>query len=190
MLGGAAFAWAVETLRLCLLSSTEAEYCASAAACKEALALRNLFRAFKLPFPVQYPVLIDNMSAIALACGPSAHYQRTKHIATKYHFQRQLLLGGVVRFQHQSTTEQVSDILTKVLGKVLFKKHRNVLLGRVPVVIDSHKLPESSKVYIRRHNDEVERNSKLHSLKKAFERDNSKIENRKSKIENRKSKIG
>ena len=168
MCAGGAWAWAVETLRLALLSSTEAEYCSTSSACKEVLAQKKLFKSFGLDFPNQYPVLVDNMSAIALACGPSAHYQRTKHIETKYHFQRRLLLDGVVRLQHQATGEQVSDILTKNLGKVLHKKHRSVMSGRVPIVIDSHKLPESNKVYIRRHNDEVERRTKLIALQKAF----------------------
>ena len=31
-----------------------------------------------------------------------------------------------------------------------------------------HKLPENNKVYIRRHNDEVERRTKLIALQKAF----------------------
>ena len=64
---------------------------------------------------------MDNQSAIALACGPAVHHQRTKHIDTKYHYQRQLLLAGVVRLQHQDTTVQVADILTKDLGRILHR---------------------------------------------------------------------
>jgi hypothetical protein len=127
--GGAAWSWAVETLRLQVLSSTEAEYCETASACKEVLAQERLFAAFRLPFPKQYPVLVDNHSAIALACGPAVHYQRTKHIATKYHFQRQLMLEGTIRLQHQAAHVQFSDILTKSLGKTLHRKHRRVLFG-------------------------------------------------------------
>jgi hypothetical protein len=40
---GAAWSWAVETLRLVVLSSTEAEYCGGANACKEVLAQKQLF---------------------------------------------------------------------------------------------------------------------------------------------------
>ena len=78
---GAAWSWAVETMRLQVLSSTEAEYCETANACKEVLAQQRLFAAFQLDFPQQYLILVDNHSAIALACGPAVHYQRTKHIA-------------------------------------------------------------------------------------------------------------
>ena len=87
--GGAAWSWGVGTLRLVVLSSTEAEYCFAADMCREVLAQRALFRVFNLDFPEQYPILIDNQSAIALACGPAAHHQRTKHIDIKYHLQRQ-----------------------------------------------------------------------------------------------------
>ena len=128
-----------------MLSSTEAEYVTCSNACKEVVAQKKLFQAFRLDFPDQYLVLVDNMSAIALACGPAAHHQRTKHIEIKYHYQRQLLLEGVVRFQHQATGVQVADILTKNLGKKLHKLHRDVLFGRKSMQIISHKLPESRK---------------------------------------------
>ena len=127
---GAAWSWAVETLRLVVLSSTEAEYCGGANACKEVLAQKQLFKAFQLDFPEQYPVLLDNQSAIALACGPSTHHQRTKHVATKYHYQRQLLLQGIVRFQHQATEVQIADILTKDLGGKAHRRHRDVIFGK------------------------------------------------------------
>ena len=94
-------------------------------------------------FPHQYVLLCDNHSAIALACGPAVHYQRTKHVATKYHFQRQLVLEGIVRMQHQATDVQISDILTKNLGKEKHRQHRRVLFGVDPIRIVSVALPES-----------------------------------------------
>jgi len=166
--GGAAWAWVVETLRLVVLSSTEAEYCTSASACKEVVYQKRLFKAFQLPFPDQYPVLVDNMSAIAIACGPEVHFQRTKHIDMKFHYQRQLVLDGVVRVQHQATAHQCSDILTKNLGKKLHKRHRDVLFGRKCIVIESLKLPESQKAYVRRHNDEVVRKQQQLELQRGF----------------------
>jgi len=165
---GGAWAWGVDTLRLAVMSSTEAEYCAAANACKEVLAQQALFAAFRLDFPKHYPVLIDNQSAISLACGPAAHHQRTKHIASKYHFQRKLLLDGVVRYQHQASEYLVADLLTKDLGKILHKRHREVGFGRQEMQIVSRKLPESNKVYARRHNDELALNAKALRLAQAF----------------------
>ena len=123
-----------------VLSSTEAEYCGSASACKGILAQKQLSEAFNLDFPDQHPLLLDNQSAIALACRPSAHHQRTKHIAAKYHFQRRLLLSGVVRFQHQAGEVQIADILTKDLGSKLHRAHRDVIFGRKQIEIRSLKL--------------------------------------------------
>ena len=172
--GGAAWSWAVETLRLQVLSSTEAEYCETASACKEVLAQERLFAAFRLSFPKQYPVLVDNHSAIALACGPAVHYQRTKHIATKFHFQRQLMLEGVIRLQHQATHVQFSDILTKSLGSTLHRKHRRVLFGMDPVDLVSIALPDSQKVFIRRHNELIQQRVQKEELRKAYEHENEK----------------
>ena len=73
----------------------------------------------------------------------------------KYHFQRQLVLEGVVRLQHQSTEVQVSDILTKDLGKEKHKFHRQVLFGEKSIEVISVALPASQKVYVRRHNEEL-----------------------------------
>ena len=53
--------------------------------------------------------------------------------------------------------------MTKDLGKKLHKAHRDVVFGRKPVVIDSHKLPESQKIYMRRHNEELQRKVKARS---------------------------
>ena len=136
--------------------------------CKEVLAQRALFHAFNLDFPEQYPILIDNKSAIALACGTAAHHQRTKHIDIKYHFQRQLFLEGVVRYQHQDTTVQPSGILTKDPGRNLHTCHRDVLFGRKDLQILSRKLPESAKNYLKRHNDELELNAMKLKVQQQF----------------------
>ena len=167
MRAGADWSWAVETLRLVVLSSTEAEYCGGANACKEVLAQKQLFKAFQLDFPEQYPVLLDNQSAIALACGPSSHHQRTKHVATKYHYQRQLLLQGIVRFQHQATEVQIADILTKDLGGKAHRRHRDVIFGKKAIEIIANKLPDSYRMYLTRHNDELKKNAQAVRLAQA-----------------------
>ena len=123
------------------------------------LAQERLFAAFRLQFPQQYVVLVDNHSAIALACGPAVHYQRTKHIATKYHYQRQLLLQGIVRFQHQATQVQIADIFTKDLGGKAHRRHRDVIFGKTAIEIIANKLPDSYKMHLTRHNDELKKNA-------------------------------
>jgi hypothetical protein len=45
------------------------------------------------------------------------------------------VVAGIVRLQHQDTTVQVADILTKDLGQILHRKHRDVLFGRKQIEI-------------------------------------------------------
>ena len=68
----------------------------------------------------------DNNSCIALTKNP-LHHKRTKHIDVYYHYTRQMVEEGVVVLEKISTEDQVADMLTKPLGKVLFAKHINKL---------------------------------------------------------------
>ena len=100
-------------------------------------------------------------------------YQRTKHVETKYQFQRQLLLEGILRYQHQATHVQIADMMTKDLPKKVHKLHRDVVFGSKPIIIESHKLPESQKVYMRRHNEELARKVKELKIAQQFKRDDA-----------------
>ena len=71
--------------------------------------------------------------------------------------------------QHQSTDVQISDILTKDLGKIKHKEHRRVLFGLDPIRVVSVALPESQKVYVRRHNEELAQRVKTQELKAKFD---------------------
>jgi hypothetical protein len=98
----------------------------------------------------------------SVLCGPAVHYQRTKHIDnnTKFHFQRQLLLEGVIRLQHQATDVLFfSDIL---LDKA--KRWERICTSNIDVLFlvvkiqlylsrPSCKLPESQKLAVRRHTE-------------------------------------
>ena len=70
----------------------------------------------------------------------------------------------------------VADLLTKDLGKVLHKRHREVGFGRQEMQVVSRKLPESNKVYARRHNDELALNAKALRLAQAFKKHSQQSE--------------
>ena len=71
---------------------------------------------------------------------------------------------------------QVADILTKDLGRILHRKHRDVLFGRKQIEIISRKLPDSTKAYLKRHNDQLKLNAKTLALTQAFKSNaNSKL---------------
>jgi hypothetical protein len=71
-------------------------------------------------------VFMDNKSAIALANNPVFH-KRSKHIAIKYHWIRQMVGRHLVKLVHVASEMQLADMLTKALAEVIF----NVLNERV-----------------------------------------------------------
>ena len=61
MAAGAAWSWGVESIKLQVLSSTEAEYAAGASVCRELLHARQLFAALRMDFPQPCTVFQDNI---------------------------------------------------------------------------------------------------------------------------------
>jgi hypothetical protein len=105
------------------LSSTEAEYVALAEARRETCWLRNLFG--ELGFPQTMPMTIkaDNDGSIAMAGGIQFH-PRSKHIALRHHWIRDLVANDTVQIRECRDPEQTADVLTKALLKPKFTRHR------------------------------------------------------------------
>ena len=95
------------------------------------------------------------MGAIFLTSGPSPHHQRTKHVGYRYHYVRSLVRMGKVKFQHQDTTEQPSDLMTKLLPQHAHEKHAAVLLGLAKIKIFQRPLPAVTKVYLQLHEKQL-----------------------------------
>jgi ATP-dependent helicase YprA (DUF1998 family) len=53
---------------------------------------------------------------------------RSKHIDVRFHFLRELTRDGVVTLLHCRSQEQLADIMTKPLPRVVFEKLR-MLMG-------------------------------------------------------------
>lgn len=71
------------------------------------------------------PVLkVDNKSTISLAKKPVYHY-RSKHIDTKFHFIREYVQNGNVKFEYMKTEVQLADVLTKSLTRQRFFELRD-----------------------------------------------------------------
>ena len=58
----------------------------------------------------------DNTSSINISKNPMMH-TKTKHIATKYHYLRELVQDKEVKMEFVNTKEQIVDIFTKALPK-------------------------------------------------------------------------
>ena len=106
------------------LSSTEAEYIALLEAGREACWLRNLYE--ELGYTQKSPNLLkgDNDGSIAMARNPQFH-KRSKHIATQWHWVRDLVQNGMITIESCRDPEQTADVLTKPLARPKHQKHVN-----------------------------------------------------------------
>ena len=110
------------------LSSAAAEYIAMSECAREIMGLCNVLIESGLRF--ETPVLkIDNRSAEIIANGQSTG-AGVKHIDIRYHHVKQLIKEGKLRVEHVASADNIADIFTKPLGRVLFCKHRDSLVRR------------------------------------------------------------
>jgi hypothetical protein len=103
-------------------SRTEAEYVALSEAAREACWLRSLYE--ELGFPQLVPTLIrgDNDGSIAIAKNPQFH-KRTKHIAIRWHWVRDLVREGHICVGSCRDREQTADVLTKAIPRPKHRQH-------------------------------------------------------------------
>ena len=57
------------------------------------------------------------------------HYNKSKHVARRDLFIRELVENNVVKTKFIPTAKNTADVLTKPLNKALFAVHRAKLLG-------------------------------------------------------------
>jgi hypothetical protein len=119
---GGAITWRSKKQTTIALSSTEAEYVAISEAAREACWLRNLYD--ELGFTQEDPTLIqgDNDGSIAIAKNPQFH-KRTKHIAIRWHWVRDLVRDGILQIGACRDKDQTADVLTKALPRPKHSQH-------------------------------------------------------------------
>lgn len=110
------------------LSSCEAEYISLALAAQEIVHCRQLLCDLQEEQMQPTILLCDNVAAGEL-CKSETHQQRSKHIAIRYHFIRECVKRGEILVKWCSGQDNVADMFTKPLGRVLFQRHAAKLLG-------------------------------------------------------------
>ena len=82
---------------------------------------------------IKEPVFMfcDNTSVINILKNPVMH-SKTKYIAIKYHFVRELVQDKEIILEYVHTKEQIADIFTKPLPKDAFLYLRGKL-GAIPL---------------------------------------------------------
>ena len=114
MLAGGTISWGSKKQSTVALSSTEAEYIATAHAAKEVVWLRRSL--FELKQRNEGPTILnmDNQSTITITWNPEFH-DRSKHIEIRHHFLRQKVEEEELDLAYIPTGDQVADVLTKGL---------------------------------------------------------------------------
>lgn len=122
--------------KIIAFSSCEAKYIVAATAACQGVWLNRLLGGLKCTIPCKVKLLVDNKSAINL-CKNLVHYDRSKHIDTRFHFIRECVKDGKVLVAHVSTNEQLADIRMKALGHTKFIEIRQKL-GVIEVKLRHH----------------------------------------------------
>ena len=106
---------------------SEAEIIALSEGCKDLIHLSNILEAF---VTVEKPmtVFVDNQATIALMQQP-VNNSRTRHIAVRHFWVRELVDTGQVVLRYVPTEHNVADYLTKPLQGERFRTFRSQLLG-------------------------------------------------------------
>jgi transposase InsO family protein len=121
MLNGGAVSWSSKLQPTVAVSTTEAEYMATAAAIKEALWFRKLLDDLGEGLGAKgIELRMDNQGSMHILMHPSSSV-RSKHIDVQYHFAREKVCSGEVKPVYVSTSEMVADCLTKALAPAKFE---------------------------------------------------------------------
>jgi hypothetical protein len=140
-MGGCPIHWTSNLQTEIALSTTEAEFVALAQAMREFIPMRRAFDDMLSAFhlrqddspTVKSTIFEDNNGAISTATTPKMT-PRTKHIAVKYHFVKQLFnpsesLQSLFQLVKIDTLSQKADVFTKGLGSDGFHRIRKLLCG-------------------------------------------------------------
>ena len=97
----------------------------SSATC-EAVWLKRIFEYIGEKQTKPTKVYCDNQSAVKLPHNPVYH-ERTKHIELQHHFIRENIESKKIKLIYCNTSDNVTDIFTKPVGKIHFEILRQKL---------------------------------------------------------------
>ena len=116
------------------LSSCEAEFMSLTEVCRELMWMCRFLDEIGLEYEAPN-VYCDSSSAINWAGDPVQH-QRNKHVEIKYYYCRDIVADGKVQLFKIHTSNNVSDIMAKPVGRQIMQRLRPEAMGHEPVVFD------------------------------------------------------
>ena len=125
-IGSGVMSWSSKKQPTVSVSSIEVEYKALCNATCEVVWLRRILEDIGNKQIKPTILKCDNQSFIKLAHNPIYH-ARTKHIEIQHHFVREKIQSKEIDLVYCNTTDNVTDIFTKPLGKINIEKCRKQL---------------------------------------------------------------
>jgi hypothetical protein len=124
---GCPVAWVSKLHPYITTSTNHSEYVSGASCVRECTFQGHLAEELGMERPV-FKLLSDNTGNIRQTQNPTQR-AATKHIEIADHFIREQCDKGRVTVTYVETSDMVADIFTKSLGKQIFVKHRDALVG-------------------------------------------------------------
>jgi hypothetical protein len=119
---GGALTWRSVKQTLVTLSTTHTEYVALSESAREACWLKTMMEELGFPQPNPITIYGDNDGSIQLSKNPQFH-KRTKHIAIRWHWIRDLVRDSEIIIESCRDSEQTADVLTKPLPRPKHRQH-------------------------------------------------------------------
>jgi len=118
LFAGGAVAWSAKKQSTIALSMAKAEYITATHVAKQVLWHRTFCEELGIPQPTTSTIFCDNQAAIVIAHHPEFH-AHTKHIDIALHFLCNLVESGTIDIVYVPSCENLADLLTKGLARVL-----------------------------------------------------------------------
>ena len=113
------------------MSSTEAEFIAAAEAGKYILYLRTILEEIGIHQKHATVLYEDNQGALLMA-NAQRPTKRTRHMEIKHFALQEWVLKDLLTLKRIDTKDNYSDVMTKATARVLFHRHMNYIMGKIP----------------------------------------------------------
>ena len=129
MLAGATIVYKTILQRTVALSSTEAEFYALSEAGKLTLYVRSILHELGIAQDEATSIYEDNQGCLHMTQSQKPT-KRTRHVDMRYFAVLEWVEQDLLTVKKISTHDNSADVLTKSLGKTLFYRHVDTLLGK------------------------------------------------------------
>ena len=125
-LGSNLISWSSKTQHTVSNSSTEAEFQRLASIMAEITWSQSMLSELHISYSALPIVFCDNANAVTLTANPITH-NRTKHFKIDLYFVRDSIMQRQMFVQHIPSSEQVANILTKLISAASFLRFKSKL---------------------------------------------------------------